>query len=207
MCNRRHSFPQNFWKRPSNDASEKLARGTQCPWSVMAFASPWAEAAMHWALCADEGLNPVGFLPWGTALGAPRSTRPVLQMLTTYGKKKIWESTWNHDRSQGTEETPFFLPCWISIVFPWVFLWFSLSPLVHFCCVIWLFRCSLSKCQFGTGIKEGGKSLNQRPGFINKTSTYFISLFNSIFLLYGCSVEEAEQQHVELLLILHIAIT
>lgn len=56
-------------------------------------------------------------------------------------------------------------------------------------------------------LKGVAKSFNQRPGFINNTSTYFISLFNNIFLCYGCSAEEAEQQHVGLLLILHTTIT
>lgn len=51
------------------------------------------------------------------------------------------------------------------------------------------------------------KSLNQDPGFITKTSTYFISVFNNIFLFYGCTAEETEQQQVPLLIILHIITT
>lgn len=43
-----------------------------------------------------------------------------------------------------------------------------------------------------------------------KTSSYFPlppPLFNNTFLFYGCSAQEAEQQHVGLLLILHVTIT
>lgn len=55
-------------------------------------------------------------------------------------------------------------------------------------------------------LKKVAKSLNQRPGFISKASTYFFSLFNSIFLFSSRSPEEAEQQCVGLLLILHITV-
>lgn len=55
-------------------------------------------------------------------------------------------------------------------------------------------------------LKRMAKSLNQRLGFINKKSTYFIALFNNIFLFCSCSAEKAEQQQVQLLLILHITI-
>jgi len=73
------------------------------------------------------------------------------------------------------------------------FLDYPSSPLWH----ISVAQFGFSDIPFKSGsleleLQRVAKSLNQRPGFINKTSTYFISLFNNTFLFYGCSAEEAE---------------
>lgn len=68
--------PRLFLKNPSNDVSEKLGRGAWSPSSVTAFGPPQAEAVMHWAPCAAERFNPMGLLPWGTALRNCKSPKP-----------------------------------------------------------------------------------------------------------------------------------
>lgn len=204
LCNRRHTFPQTFWKNSSSDGLKKVCGGAWSPWAMNAFGPLQAEVGRHWAPCAAALFNLVHSLPQGNALGVQQ---PKDLCACAQGYHKRWSGK-AHEiiidlRALG--RIPF--SSLMNFRSPSLDFSNSSSPVWH-----------LSVTQFGFSdvlfqsssleleLKRMAKSLNQRPGFINKTSTYFIALFNNIFLFYSCSAEEAEQQQVELLLILHITI-
>lgn len=148
----------------------------------------------------------VGLLPYVFAQSTLKATGTMLQMLAIYGKRR-----------SGKAHAPAIDPKVLRRLSCSSLLNFN-RPFLDFLPILALrsgtfLLCNLAFHTFPFSssleleLKRVTKSTNQRPAFTNSTSTYFILLLNNIFLFCGCSTEEAEQQHLEQLLILPITIT